>query len=180
MSWMVVDAQTGAIKQRGLASEPTPASGEQVYRESAISGAEWVAAERAWSIETEASLITKVKVEAERRKMLVRSPGSGKGAEYRMKRDEAAASANIAAAVLNALTKANALVQYPNAAMEAELRGESIAAVLTRYRAAVAAADSEVARLAAIEQAGVARIKSAPTGAAKRAAFAGINWSWKP
>jgi hypothetical protein len=128
----------------------------------------------------EAILVAAVKAEAERRKMLVRSPGSGKGAEYRRKRDEATASATVLAAVLNALTKPAALQQYPAAAMEAQLTGESLATVLTRYREASAAADTEVLRLAAVEWAGTKAIKAAATAAAKRAAATAISWTWQP
>lgn len=128
----------------------------------------------------ERRLIAALKLEAERRKMLVRSPGSGKGAEYRRKRDEAMASANVVASVLNALTRPEGLKQYPAAAMEAALTGEAMATVLARYRDASTAADSEVLRISALEQSATRRIKTAGTAAAKRAAFAAIDWSWRP
>jgi len=129
---------------------------------------------------TEAMLIAQVKAEAERRKMLVRSPGSGKGAEYRRKRDEAMASATVTAALLNALTRPAALQQYPGAAMEAALTGEPLATVLNRYRTVSAAADSEVLRLSALEQNASRLIKAASAAADKHAVVAAINWNWSP
>lgn len=125
-------------------------------------------------------LIAAVKVEAERRKMLVRSPGSGKGAEYRQKRTEALASATILAATLNALTAADALKQYPAAAVEAKLTGEKLAVVLARYLTASTAADAEINRLAAIEWNAKVKIDAATSVTAARAAAVAVNWTWKP
>jgi hypothetical protein len=126
----------------------------------------------------EADLIAAVKLESERRKMLVRSPGSGKGAEYRRKKDEGETAGNVLAAVLNALTAPQRRQQYPFAAMESQLTGVPLVTVLAGYREAAARSDDEVARLSAIERRGVLTIKAATTVAAKRAAAAAINWSW--
>lgn len=142
----------------------------------AWTGTAWV--EDAGAVERR--IIAALKVEAERRKMLVRSPGSGKGAEYRRKRDEAMASANLLAGVLNALTRPEGLKQYPAATMEAVLTGETLAAVLTRYRDASTAADNEVLRISALEQSATRKIKAATTAAGKRAAYAAIDWTWRP
>lgn len=128
----------------------------------------------------EAELVLEVKREANRRKMAVRSPGTAKEAEYRQKKAEGAASASLLPAVLNALTAANALAQYPAAMTERKLTGESLSSILARYRAAAAASDAEGYRLSAIEADAVAKIKAASTAAAKRAAYAAINWTWQP
>lgn len=128
----------------------------------------------------EARLIALVKAEAEQRKMLLRSPGSGKDAEYRQKRVEALASAAIAPADLDALPDTDARGQFPAASLERLLTGETLAAVLARYLAASNLAESEVCRLAAIEHAAVAKIVAAETAAAKRAAHRTIDWAWQP
>ena len=128
----------------------------------------------------EAHLVASVKAEAEQRKMLLRSPGSGKDAEYRQKRSEALASSVIAPADLDALSAAEAREQYPAASIERLLTGETLAAVLARYLAASDLAESEVYRLAAIEHAAVAQITAAESASAKRAARAAIDWAWQP
>ena len=128
----------------------------------------------------EAQLVAAVKLEAERRKMAVRSPGTAKEAEYRQKKAEGIASATVLSTVLNALTAANAMAQYPAAATERKLTGESLSAILTRYRNSSSSSDAEVYRIAAIEADAVAKIKAAATAAAKRTAYSAINWNWQP
>lgn len=127
--------------------------------------------------EAQLQLVGRVKSEAERRKMLSFSAGNGKAQEYVQKGKEAAASASILAATLNALTAASAAAQYPMAHAERILTGETLSAVLARYRAGKAASDAELARLSAIECRAVQAIKGAATAAAKQAAFAAINWN---
>lgn len=125
----------------------------------------------------EAKLIARVKSEAERRKLGPLSNGFGKAQEYALKAKEATASAGVVATVLNALTAANAAAQYPMAQAERLVTGETLAAVLARYRTAKAFSDAEVARLSAIEWKSVQAIKAATSAAAKQAAYAAINWS---
>ncbi|MGF7152608.1 hypothetical protein [Novosphingobium gossypii] len=118
-----------------------------------------------------------VKREAERRKMQTFSAGNAKAQEYVQKGKEAAASATLTAAVLNALSVTNAAAQYPMAHAERTITGETLSAVLARYRASKAASDAELARLSAIEWKAVQTIKAATTPAAKQAAFSSINWN---
>lgn len=128
----------------------------------------------------EAQLIAEVKARAETAKMAAITRGFGKSEEYKRKASEAAASASLVAATINALSAADALVRFPAAWHEALLGGEKLAAVLARYRASTAAALGVIDRMSAIEQVAVARIKAAPSVANKRAAAAAIDWSWKP
>ncbi len=128
--------------------------------------------------EVEDGLVKSVKSTAARKKMRAMSPGTSKPEEYRLKAPEIAASANVLAAVLNSLTAANALKQYPTAAIEAKCSGEPLATVLERYRSGASGSDPEIRRLSAIEHTAVARIKAAKTIAEKRAAYAAINWNW--
>jgi len=125
----------------------------------------------------EGRLTSAVKREAERRKMLSFSAGNGKAQEYVQKGKEAVASAGLLATVVNALTAANAAAQYPMAHAERIITGETLYAVLARYRASKSTSDAELARLSAIEWKAVQAIKAATTQAAKQAAFASINWS---
>lgn len=128
----------------------------------------------------ETVLIADVKVRAEAEKMAAITRGFGKSEEYKRKAGEAAASATVLAATLNALSKADALARFPAAWHEAQLSGEQLAVVLARYRARSAAALGVIDRMSAIEQVGVARIKAATTAATKRAAAAAISWTWSP
>lgn len=125
----------------------------------------------------ETRLTTAVKKESERRKMLSFSAGNGKAQEYVQKGKEASASAGIVASVLNALTAASAAAQYPMAQAERTITGETLSAVLTRYRTGKASSDAELARLSAIEWKAVQNIKTATTQATKQAAYAAINWN---
>ncbi len=130
--------------------------------------------------ETEAMLIPLVKGTAATKKMMAMSPSTSKTEEYRLKAPEIAASANVAAAVLNALTAANAMLQYPAAATEQKLSGEPLATVLARFRAGAGGSNPEVNRLSAIEQVQCRRIQAATTAAAKRAVYDAIDWNWRP
>lgn len=143
----------------------------------------WSAAARAMiedAARVEVQLIAEVKAIAETSKMAAITRGFGKSEEYKRKAGEAAASATVLAATLNALSKADAIARFPAAWHEAQLSGEQLAVVLARYRARSAAALGVIDRMSAIEQVGVARIKAATTAATKRAAAAAISWTWSP
>ena len=126
----------------------------------------------------QAYLIGEVKTLAAQKKMTAISPGTAKPEEYRLKAPEIAASANLVAGVLNALTATQAAAQFPTAASEARCSGEPLATVLAGYRDGSAGSDAEVRRLSSIEHTAVKRIKAAKTIADKRAAYAAINWNW--
>lgn len=128
----------------------------------------------------DAQLVALVKAEAARLKMNAISPGSAKPQEYRLKGEEAKASANVLVTVLNALLPAAAMTQYPTAATEAQITGDPLATVLSRYRTGSTASDPEVRRIAAIEWQGKVKIRAAATGPLKRAAYLAIDWDWKP
>ncbi len=160
-----------AATQKATRIDKVPDLAAQVW-----SGTAWV--ENTAQIETQ--VLLELKAEAERRKMAALSTGGAKKIEYDDKMREIIASATIVSSVLNALSAATAKVQYPNAAIEQALTGEPLATILTRYRAGADASMPEVRRLSAIEQNAARLIKAATTGAAKRAAYAAVNWSWKP
>ncbi len=130
----------------------------------------------------EAELVAAVKAEAERRRMLVMSPGGSKKAVYAMKAAEVeawSALGSTTGAILTALGLMPATTRqrkFRFAIAEAARRGEAnIAAAITRFASGADAANVEAARIEAIEQVAVAAIKAAATATAKRAA-ANVNW----
>ncbi len=135
--------------------------------------------------ETEASLIDQAKTEGERRRMLVMSPGGSKKTVYSLKQSEVdswndlgSTAATMLAAFLG-LSLVKQKRKFRFAMAEAAFRGEANpAAAIARFAAGSDAANVEAARIEAIEQTGVAAIRAATTIAAKRAAYAAINWNW--
>jgi len=135
----------------------------------------------------EADLVARVKSEGEQRRMLVMSPGGSKKTVYSLKQSEVDAWNDLGSTVATMLTTFLGMAavkqkrKFRFAMAEAALRGEANpAAAIARFAAGSDAANAEAARIEAIEQAGVAAIKAATTIAAKRTAYAAINWDWKP
>lgn len=129
-------------------------------------------------------LIGQVKTEAERRRMLVMSPGGSKKTVYSMKQSEVDAWNDLGSTLATALTAFLGLTvlkqkrKFRFAMAEATLRGEANpAAAIARFGAGSDAANAEAARIEAIEQTGVAAIKAVTTVSAKRSAYAAINWA---
>ena len=58
------------------------------------------------------------------------------------------------------------------------LTGELLTTVLARYDVGMNTSASENARIEAVAQKAKRDIRAAATIAAKRAAYAGINWNW--
>ncbi|WP_230771131.1 hypothetical protein [Sphingomonas sp. Leaf4] len=130
----------------------------------------------------EADLIDGIKAEAERRRMLVLSPGGSKKSVYAMKAAEIEAwnaLGSTTGAILTALGLLPASTRqrkFRFALAEAARRGEAnIAAAIQRFGAGADSANAEAARVEAIEQVAVAAVKAATTVAAKRTA-ANVNW----
>ncbi len=135
--------------------------------------------------EAEATFVEQVKTEAERRRMLVMSPGGSKKTVYSLKQSEVDNWNNLGSTLATALTAFLALSvvkqkrKFRFALAEAAFYGEpNPAAAIARFAAGSDAANAEAARIEAIEQASVATIKAATTITAKRAAYAAINWNW--
>ncbi len=135
--------------------------------------------------EAETSLVDQVKVEGERRRMLVMSPGGSKKTVYSMKQSEVDAWNELGSTLATALTAFLALSvtkqkrRFRFALIEAAIRGEANpASAIARFAAGSDSANVEAARIEAIEQAAVTAIKAATTIAGKRAAYAAINWNW--
>ncbi len=135
--------------------------------------------------EVETTLVDQAKLEGERRRMLVMSPGGSKKTVYSLKQSEVDSWNDLGSTAATALTAFLGLSlikqkrKFRFAMAEATIRGEANpAAAIVRFAAGSDAANAEAARIEAIEQAGVTAIKTATTIAAKRAAYAAINWNW--
>lgn len=135
--------------------------------------------------EVEVTLVDQAKTEAERRRMLVMSPGGSKKTVYSIKQSEVDNWNDLGSTLTTSLTAFLGLPvikqkrKFRFAMAEAAFRGEANpAAAIARFAAGSDAANTEAARIEAIEQAGVTAIKAATTIAAKRAAYAAINWNW--
>lgn len=135
--------------------------------------------------ELEVDLIDAVKTEAERRRMLVMSPGGSKKTVYSLKQSEVDTWNDLGGTLATSLTAFLGLSpikqkrKFRFAMAEAALRGEANpAAAIARFASGSDTANAEAARIEAIEQAGVSAIKAATTIVAKRAAYAAVNWNW--
>lgn len=135
----------------------------------------------------EADLVAGIKAEAERRRMLVLSPGGSKKSIYALKQAEVEAWNELGSTLATALASflqlpaAKQRRRFRFAMADAAIRGETNpGAAIARFTAGADASNLEAARIEAIEQKGVAAVRVATTAAAKRAAFAAINWTWQP
>jgi hypothetical protein len=192
---------TGAMVQDNLAALPKDFDANTFgWREQparypadliwAASVANFVDVETAASVE--AALIARLKADGEQRRMMVLTPGGGKKMVYNAKLSEVEAFRGLFTTVVGGtLTAVLAAVaglpakdrtrKFRYALAEQALRKESsISPAIGRFEAGADAANAEAARIEAVEQVGTAAIKAATTAAGKRAAYAAINWDWKP
>jgi hypothetical protein len=128
--------------------------------------------------QVQAKLLVAVDAERERSQMTVLTDGGAKKYVYNRKAAEAIAASGILAATLNALTLSDKKKKYPFASAESALTGETLSAVLARFEAGMNTSAVENARVEAVAQKAKRDIKAATTIAAKRAAYAAINWNW--
>ncbi len=129
----------------------------------------------------EAQLIVAVKEEAERRKMMMATPGGMKKAEYAEKRAEVLASKSLGSnlgtilAAINLLPLATRQTRFAHALADSALFGDAITDALARFEAGMARADV-ITKISAREAKACADIRAATTATAKRAAAAAIVW----
>jgi hypothetical protein len=191
MAWLVIDAESHDVVSGPHDLEPKPAAGR--YTTLVMAG---FPDTRAWSapmrgfvaVDDEAALIRKVKADASSRKMKVLTTGTAKSKIYAAKQAEVTAfyaaggatqSVSAALAMINNMSALERDRRYRYALVSAKLRGETtIQKAIERFNAGALFSDKEVARIEAIEELGCERIRAATTAAAKRAAFAAINWNW--
>lgn len=123
-------------------------------------------------------LLPLVDAQRETLQMTVLTAGGAKKYVYNRKASEAIAASGIVPSVLNALTLTDKKRKYPFAYAEAALTGETLSAILTRFESGMNVSAVENARIEAVAQKAKRDIKAATTAAAKRAAYAAINWNW--
>ncbi len=140
----------------------------------AWNGTQWVED----PLKVEAALLPLVDVQRETLQMTVLTPGGAKKYVYNRKAAEAIVANGIAATVLNAITLVERKRKYPFAYAEAALTGDTLAVVMARFETGMNTSAIENARIEAVAQKAKRDIKAATTAAAKRAAYAAINWNW--
>jgi hypothetical protein len=123
-------------------------------------------------------LLAAVDVERERLQMTVLTDGGAKKYVYNRKAMEAIDGRTITVSLLNGLGLSDKKKRFPFATTESFLTGETLSAVLVRFDTGMNAAASENARIEAVAQKAKRDIRAAATIAAKRAAYAAINWNW--
>lgn len=134
------------------------------------------------AVETEeqvqARLLVAVDGERETRQMTVLTDGGAKKYVYNRKAMEAIDGRTLSASLLNALGLSDRKKRFPFATTESVLTGETLSVVLARFDAGMNTSASENARIEAVAQKAKRDIKAATTVAAKRVAYAAINWNW--
>lgn len=130
----------------------------------------------------EAILLTSIKGEAERRKMLFLSPGGAKKAEYAQKAAEVAfwdslgGTASAALTALGLLSPSVRQAKFGYALADAAAFSEpNIAAAIERFRVGMTSS-TKVPTIAAVEARACSLIKAASTAAAKRAVASAVTW----
>ena len=126
----------------------------------------------------QARLLVAVDAEREKLQMTVLTDGGAKKYVYNRKAMEAIDARTIAASLLNGLGLSDKKKRFPFATTESMLTGELLTTVLARYDVGMNTSAADNARIEAVAQKAKRDIRAAATIAAKRAAYAGINWNW--
>jgi hypothetical protein len=132
----------------------------------------------------EAQLLPLVKTANENRVRDVYSMNYGKQKKYARKQQEVLDYRGLANTIALQLvtflgmTPVNQLKKFRFAMAEAKARGITTDKVIDGWETAIDATETKVANWEAVEMKAIIDIKAAPTAAAKRAAYAAINWNW--
>lgn len=132
-------------------------------------------------VDAEADLIAQVKAEAERRKMLVASPGGYKKMEYAGKESEVRTYRSLGGtvtailSVLGGWTAERKAQVFPWATASAAAFGDTLPAAIARFESGIARAAAGPT-IGAAEEKACAAIRAATTLAAKQAAFSQVRW----
>lgn len=156
-----------------------PATDPRGYRVASgkvIPGSLVIAPETVDQVQTR--LLAQVDAERETRQMTVLTDGGAKKYVYNRKAMEAIDGRTITATLLNGLGLSDKKKRFPFATTESLLTGETVSAVLARFDVGMNSAASENARIEAVAQKAKRDVRAAATIAAKRAAYAAINWNW--
>jgi len=124
----------------------------------------------------EASLLDQVDDKREALMMTVMTSGGAKKTEYAEKAGEVRDYRNTLGSILAALSTIDQRKRFPWAMAEVDQTKDTLAVVIARFEAGATASRTPAAKYAAIAQVGKRAIRTASTAAAKRAAFAAINW----
>lgn len=139
----------------------------------------WDTTARDWVpdlVGVQARLLDQIDDERERRQMTLLTQGGAKKLIYARKEAEVRDYRSLTASVLALIDLAGRRARFPFAMAEVDRTGEALAAVVARFEAGFANM-ATVARIEAVAQAGKRAVRGAATVAAKRAAFAAINWN---
>ena len=120
-------------------------------------------------------LLAGIDAENERRQMAMLTAGGAKKWVYAAKAAEVHDYRNVIGAALATLTAAEKTARFPFASAEAADSGDSLATVIARYEAGIAASRATVAQIEAIAQRAKRGVRAAATAAAMRSA-ATISW----
>ncbi len=191
--WTITDSATGAVLAAcfitDTASVPPKDAGfpwDSARHKATAIGAAPDPAVQAWNgtqwvedpLKVEAALLPLVDVQREAMQMTVLTPGGAKKYVYNRKAAEAIQASGIVASLLNGLTLVDKKKKYPFAYAESALTGDILSVVLARFEAGMNVSAIENARIEAVAQKAKRDIKAATTAAAKRVAYAAINWNW--
>lgn len=144
----------------------------------------------AWTddaVRVEADLIAAVKAESSRRASLAYTAVRWKDREYAKKAQEVidfralgaeGALATLLNTVFMQLSGTTKRRKFIYASADAAKRGDTVADAIARFEAGMGSAEPAVASVKAIEATACMAIRSAGATAAKRAAFAAIDWTW--
>jgi hypothetical protein len=109
--------------------------------------------------------------------MTYMTPGGAKKTEYAEKAGEVRDYRNTLLSVITALSITDRRKRFPWAMAEADLTGDTLAVVITRFEAGANASRPPAARVAGIAQIAKRAIKAATSSAAKLTAYKAINWT---
>ncbi|MBA4756300.1 MAG: hypothetical protein H2050_15850 [Sphingobium sp.] len=125
----------------------------------------------------EAGLIADIDHKREVLRAMVMTPGVGQSYAYAQKASEVYDYRNIVGALLAGLTMPQKTARYPFAMAEATATGDTLAVVIARFEAGMSTSRSRIAHVEAVATKAKREIRAAATIAAKRAAFAAIDWT---
>lgn len=128
-------------------------------------------------VAVETGLLAEVDRRREALRSAVMTQGVGQSYAYAQKASEVYDYRNIVGTLLAALTMPQKTARYPFAMAEATATGDTLAVVIARFEAGMATSRSRIAHVEAVATKAKRAIRAAATVAAKRAAYAAIDWT---
>lgn len=124
----------------------------------------------------EARLLAAVDRKREAQRAAVMTQGVGQSYAYAQKAQEVNDYRNVVGSLLATLTIPKLTARYPFAMAEVTATGDTLAAVIARFEAGMASSRAKIASIEAVATKAKRAIRAAGTAAAKRSAYAGIEW----